>query len=250
MPSKDVVIYGEWKYAIQYFRPSITKTIVNKKEYYSFGDKVSYDIVVTAPETTALRDIYVKETKEGAKFVAGDGYELITDTIVKIPSLAAGSSITLKSEYIASVEDNGEVVNVVEIIGAISDNNYELDRSVKYTATDTFYIDSRLKICNTVTNGKGKSLLQYHIHGDGYDSWLVLEENTCKNVYLTPGEYTIDEVIPQEYELTNVSGVITSNSSSFEVDKGQEYKALFEHKYEKKGFFHIFGRVENIIRNG
>lgn len=249
MPTEDIVIYGEWKYQTTKFSPQITKKVINKKDYYSFGDIVEFEIIVTAPEETDIYDIYVRENNEKAKFVNGENYEVVTNNIVRISSLKAGESITIKSEYKASVEDNGQVINEVEVIGALADNNFEFDKTLGTKATDSFKIDSQLKICNTVEKGKENRNIQYHITGNEYDAWVVLEENECQNLYLIPGEYNILEVIPQEYELTKVSGVINKNNSKFEVGLGQQYKVTFDHNYIQKGFYHSFGSIINIIKN-
>ena len=249
MPTEDIVIYGEWKYQTTKFSPKITKKVIDKKDYYSFGDIVEFEITVTAPAETDIYDVYVKENNEKAKFINGNNYEVVTDTIVRIPELKAGESITIKSEYKASVEDNGQVINEVEIVGALANNNYEFDNTLSTKATDEFKIDSQLKICNTVEKGKGNRNIQYHITGNEYDAWIVLKENECQNLYLIPGEYNILEVTPQEYELTKVSGITDDNDSSFEIGLGQQYKVTFDHNYIQKGFYHSFGSIINIIKN-
>lgn len=248
MPTNDVIIYGEWKNKPNYFRPIISKKIVDKQEYFSFGDIVTYEITVTAPTDVDLTDIYVKENNEKAKFIEGTGYTIMTNSIVKIDSLAAGNSIVLTAQYVASPDDNGTVVNEVEIIGALAGNNYEIDRNVEYKATDTFNIDSSLKVCNIVNGAHDNRTFQYHITGTNYDSWIVLKDDECKTLYLEPGTYNVYEVVPQDYNLISVVGSITDNNTSFNVGLGKEYGILFTNDYDKKGFYHTAGRIENIIR--
>jgi hypothetical protein len=249
MPEEDIIIYGEWKYKTKKFTPTITKEVVNKQEYFSNGDKVKFEITVTAPTETDIFDVYIKENNEKAKFIAGTGYEVITDTIVKIPELKAGESITLTSEYIVTAKDENIVTNEVSIIGALANNNYEFDKNLAKTATDNFKVDAELKICNTVNNGKNKKTIQYHITGTDYESWVVLGENECQNIYLLPGKYNIFEIEPQDYDLIKVTGAIKNNNTSFTAEEGKEYEAIFEHNYNKKGFYHTFGSIINIIEN-
>jgi hypothetical protein len=249
MPEEDIIIYGEWKYKTKKFTPTITKEVVNKQEYFSNGDKVKFEITVTAPTETDIFDVYIKENNEKAKFIAGTGYEVITDTIVKIPELKAGESITLTSEYIVTAKDENIVTNEVSIIGALANNNYEFDKTLAKTATDNFKVDAELKICNTVNNGKNKKTIQYHITGTDYESWVVLGENECQNIYLLPGNYNIFEIEPQDYDLIKVTGAIKNNNTSFTAEEGKEYEAIFEHNYNKKGFYHTFGSIINIIEN-
>ena len=244
MPSNDVVIYGEWKYKSHLFRPTITKNIVKKKEYYSLGEVVTYSIVVSAPANVDLKDIYVKENNENAKFIAGDNYTLVTDNIVVIDSLPAGASIELKAQYTASLDDNGEVVNEAEIIGALSANpNYELDRTIEYKDTDTFKILSTVEICNIVYNDSKNQAFDYHITGDEYNLWLSLKDGECTKLNLKPGDYQVLEVVPQDYNLTNVMGSITKNNATLNVGLGKEYRILFTNQYDEKGFYHSFGEI-------
>ena len=255
MPEKDLIIYGEWKIEPGLFRPTITKEIVNKQEYYSFGDVVTYKITVTAPNNIDIYDIYVQENNEKAIFIeSSDGsYELMADTIVYIDSLKAGESVILEAQYIASIDDNGEVINEVEIVGALANNNYELDTSIEYKDSDVFIIDSQLEVCNIISGDYDNRILQYHITGvttdnEAYDTWIVLGNQECQSIYLEPGEYNILEIVPQDYNLSSVTGSIIENNTSFSTGLGEYHKVTFYNDYEKKGFYHSFGRVVNIIK--
>ena len=244
MPSKDVIIYGEWKYKPNYFRPTISKEIIDKKDYFSFGDIVRYKISVTAPADVDLKDIYVQENNLKAKFIENDKYTVVSDNVVKIDSLQAGETAYVYAEYVVSIEDNGTVVNEAEIIGALAmDSNSEFDRSVEYKASDTFNIDSTLEICNLVYNDSKNQTFDYHITGDEYNLWLSLKDGECTKLNLKPGSYNVLEVVPQDYNLTNVMGSITKNNATLNVGLGKEYRILFTNQYDEKGFYHSFGEI-------
>ena len=255
MPADDVIVYGEWKVQLAPFSPTITKRVVDRKDYFRFGDVVEYEITVKNTADHVITDVFVKENNEKAEFINDPTatndthtYLLETPRIAHIEHMEPGQTVVIYAKYIASPADGGTVKNTVEIVGALADG-HELDTTVEYKASDTFIIDSELNICNTVTDGLNNRTLQYHITGIDYDSWLVLEENTCKKVYLTPGNYNVLEVVPQDYDLDEVFGNITANNTGFKVGLGNIYAITFEHSYNKKGFYHSFGRVVNIIKN-
>ena len=63
----------------------------------------------------------------------------------------------------------------------------------------------------------------------------------------TVGTYKVEQLIPQEYNLTSVSGAISSNGSTFDVVENQTYSINFVNQYDKKRYFHSYGRVINKI---
>ena len=69
----------------------------------------------------------------------------------------------------------------------------------------------------------------------------------AETIYVDPAAYRIREIVPQEYEILNVSGAITSNASVLEVVSGQDYQITYTNSFKKKGFYHSFGRVVNQI---
>ena len=249
MPEEDVVIYGEWALESGTFEPTVTYEVVNEKDYYKPGETIKYKVTVTNTAGYAITDVMVEEKNEKLKFVNGEGYTVETDRIAKIASIGANSSVDLYLEYKVGTSDSGTVRSEVEIIGALASGNYTLNTEKTYKATESISILSKLKVCNTVSEGSNAKVFIFHITSSGYDSWMVLEKNECKTIYVEPGNYKILEVVPQDYELESVYGDLTENNGTLSVENGTNYEVTFNNVYDKKGFFHTFGRMINLITN-
>ncbi len=254
MPEEDVVIYGEWKVQKGLFSPSITKEIINRQDYYRTGDIVNYEIIVKNNASYPIRDIMVKENNEKAYFNSSNDYELVTDRIVKIDSLGANGQIILSASYKVTDNDAGTINNEVEIIGALADDNYELDTSKEYKARDSFKVQSKVKICKEVLNSTKEKDFQFHItDNENEDMWLNIKGGTCQSVYLEPNSYDLLEVVPQEYTLKEVSltdgeNVINiNNGEKINIAEGKNYTITFVNEYKRKGFFHSDGKVVNKV---
>ena len=213
MPEKDITIYGEWKQVSGTFEPTITKEVVNKKDIYQVGETVTFKVKVTNTASFAIHDVIVEEKKENAKFVVKNGYTLLTDHFANIASLASGASIELTATYEIGSSDIGNVENIVEIVGALADNNYELvDKD--YTASANFSVPSRLKVCKVINGEYRDNTFQVKISNSAFETWVTLGANECKTMYINAGTYKVQEIVPQEYSLTSVTGAITSNNSN------------------------------------
>ena len=109
------------------FTPEISKSIPNEKEKgYKKGETVQFKITVHNPETFGINNVVVKEQLDGAKFTAGDGYTVNSDTQVTIATLAAGASIDLNAEYTVTDDSVPSYTNIVEITDAKADNDWDL----------------------------------------------------------------------------------------------------------------------------
>lgn len=147
MPEEDVIIYGEWMKEVGNFSPTITKQIIDKKSSYSNGEKVNFQITVTNTANYALHDVMIEEHTEKSSFLANENYEILNDRFVKIPTIAANSSVTVYAEYTAGEEVAKKVTNEVELTGALAENGYILDTTKEYIATVDFDIANiRLQI--------------------------------------------------------------------------------------------------------
>ncbi len=105
----------------------ISKTIPNEKEKgYKKGETVQFKITVHNPETFGINNVVVEEQLSGAKFTAGDGYTVNSDTQVTIAALAAGASIDLNAEYTVTDDSVPSYTNTVEITDAKADNDWDL----------------------------------------------------------------------------------------------------------------------------
>ena len=245
MPEEDIVIYGEWKELLGKFSPIITKTITSPKAYYQPGDIIDYSIIVENPEDFPLNNIMIQETG-GSYFVAGEGYEVSSNNYAIIPTLAAHSSIVLSSKYQVKNTDRNSVLTESTITGALADNYYEL-RDGNYTSSQSATLKPPLKICNSITGIDSSEKIKFAITSDNKVTDILLGNNECKTIYLTPDTYRVRETIPQEYELITITGAVSNNNTNFAVSEGNEYEINFVNQFKKKGFFHSFGRVINEI---
>ena len=139
MPEEDVVIYGEWGLQSGTFSPTITKEIENPKSSYMYGDTIRFKTTVTNTAAYAIHDVMIQEQLDGAKFVTGTGYAVVSDYLAEIDSMAAGASIVLYSEYTVTENEEKDYTNTVELIGALADDNNFLDTTKEYKATADFH---------------------------------------------------------------------------------------------------------------
>lgn len=147
MPEDNVIVYGEWMLEAGKFTPTIEKTIIDKKDYYKKGDKVSFEVTVNNTADYPIKEVLLQEMLDGATFVAGSGYELLNEQYVKINTIPANGSVVVSCEYIAKDDALKEVTNEVVLKGALADNNNNLDTSKEYSATAKFNVSNiKLKI--------------------------------------------------------------------------------------------------------
>ena len=252
MPEHDVVIYGEWKVQNGEFEPEITKEVVSEKEYYRVGDTVRFKITVTNTESYPIKDVIVKELGDSSLFESGTGYSVLSDHFAKIDRINAYGSVDLYATYIVTSTDTGTITNTVELKGALSDNDYEL-KDKDYTASASFKIQSKLKICKKVSGNYNENVFQFKVVGttNNYETWVVLGNNECETIYVDPSTYKIKEIVPQEYRIKSVSGAISADDSSFVILESNNYEVTYTNEFVKKGFMHSFGRVINkIVQEG
>ena len=245
MPEENVTIYGEWKRVLGIFEPSIEKIVYNNKGYYEPGDTITFKITVTNNDNFALKDIFVKENNDNISFKVGNGYEVVTSNYAKIEGMDANSSVDLYATYIVQEEDKNRIDNEVEIVGALALNGYEL-KDKEYKATASANLKSPIKVCKLISGRDVGNTFQIKISNSNYETWVILVKNECKTIYVTPGVYRINEVIPQEYEIARVDG-IEANNSNLTVVQGNDYEISYTNQFVKKGFLHSSGKVINRI---
>lgn len=152
MPESDVVIYGEWKKVYGIFEPKIDIEIIDKKEKYKPGDKVNYRITIANPEDFDIKEVIVRENNLDMEFLENDNYKKESNNYVMIDSIKSKEKIYLYSNYIIKEDDSGIINNEVEIIGALSNNKFEL-KNKEYKASVDFKIrDKNVKINNNTNN--------------------------------------------------------------------------------------------------
>jgi len=249
MPKENVIVTGEWKVRNGTFKPTITKEIVNPKDYYKLGEVIHFTIQISNPEGYALKDIKVRELSANAKFIEGEGYSILSSNLVNISTLAAGATVTLTAQYKVGKNDTGEITAESRIIGALTEKpNYELDGTSDYKASVTFQVNElkKLKVCNTVNHTEEE--FQYHITSSDttYDAWFTVVGNKCKTLLLEEKEYQLTQTNNQDYEIKSITGLITSNGSNFNLDNPTN-EIQFNNEYKKRGFYHATGKVVNIV---
>ena len=250
MPEEDVVVYGEWQIQTGVFRPTITKTIPDKKDVYVADDVVDFEIVIKNTADYTITEVVVKENTKGAYFVAGDGYTLSSSQIVTIPSMTTGQSVTLKAQYKVGATDSGTLVNEVEIIGALGPTNYSMDPDGDYKARVSFDVNLQgsINVCKQLDGVANDKTFQFKVTGtNNFETYLNITGGSCKKIFVDKGTYSVTEILPQEYTLVSVSGAATSNGGTFEVQSGKNSDITFTNKFVKKGFFHSYGSKDNKI---
>ena len=247
MPEEDITIYGEWMLQAGTFEPLIEKHQRLAKDYYKVGDTIYYYIDVTNTASYAIHDVIIKDDLDGITFTSGyNNYEILSDHYAKIPQILAGRTERVYATYDVKATDTNKVINEAEIVGALADNNYVLKEG-EYKATDTANLASGVTICKNISGPSIPNKFQFHVTGsNNYDTWVVLEEDECKVLYLAPGTYQIMEIVPQEYNISSISG-IASNGGSLTVVQGQSYNVTFTNTFVRKGYYHSFGRIENNV---
>lgn len=248
MPAEDVVIYGEWKAKNGEFSLDITKNVSTTKEYYRSGNIIKYKTTITNSNAFPINNVLVSSDVDN--FIENGNYEVLDNKLVKIPIILANSTVELYSSYVVDGDDTNKITVSSEIIGALADN-YELAEG-QYKASVTSNLQSKIKICCYINGVDDNNVFQYLINGSGntYNSSLVLSRNECKSIYVDPTNYTVQQIVPQEYELISVTGAATNNPAVFNVNQGQNYEVNFTNQFKKKGFFHSFGRIVNRIEQG
>ena len=251
MPESDVVIYGEWRTQNGTFEPTITKEVVGSKSYYRVGDLVRFKITVTNTANFAITEVMLKENVDGSKFVSGQNYRVLSDHIAMIDSIPASGNVEVFATYEVTSSDTGTIQNVAEIIGALASNDYVLLEK-DYTATASFKIQSKIEICKAVSGSYTEGVFQFQIKGttNQYETWVTLENNECRTIYVNPSAYQVKEIVPQEYTIKTVSGAINTNGATLNVLEGQNYKITYTNEFRKKAFYHSSGKIINEIVQG
>ena len=160
MPEEDIIIYGEWGLQSGSFEPLISKSVVDPQPSYTAEDTVTFKVTLCNTANHEIHDVILQEQLAGAKFTTdgatlyaydsanhaptGTGsalsVTLAADSIIRINSIAAESCGVVYSTFDILTVAEEDVTNTVEMIGALADNNYNLDTSHPYVATADFHI--------------------------------------------------------------------------------------------------------------
>ena len=250
MPSKDVVIYGEWAEQAGVFAPTITQEILNPKDRYTKGDVVQFRITVTNTASFSIKDVILENKYP---FMSGDGYTLMNDYYVKISSIPASGSVVVYGQYIVEDDTYQKLENVVEIVGAIADNNYILDTTKNYQAKVEFKTGNFIiKINKIDKNNNSLTGAEFAIYTDKdltnqLATGLVFENLNNNQTY-----YLKELKAPDGYVLSNhVSEISISKEGDVVVD-GEEV-SVHDGSYqidivnEKQNFINSPNTIDSII---
>lgn len=158
MPDEDVVIYGEWMRLGGYFRPTISASITNPKNYYQAGDVVKFNVLITNTANFEITDVMIQQSLEGAKFVIDASYNVMNDSFVKIPSIAASGSQVVVAEYTVKNDIVKDYVDAFELTGALASNYYYLDTTVDYKVSSMFNVANVNLNINLLAKGSDTKL--------------------------------------------------------------------------------------------
>ena len=151
MPEENVIIYGEWGYQNGTFAPTIAKEVVGDQASYIYGDTVQFKITLCNTASYEIHDVILQEHLDGAAFQNGATSSLSNvtlettlpaDSILRINSIPANSCAITYASYVVRTGEQQTITNTVEMIGALADDNNNLDTTRDYTASDTFDVDA------------------------------------------------------------------------------------------------------------
>ena len=250
MPNKNVVIYGEWAQLAGLFSPTITQEIINPKDKYEKGDIVEYQITITNTENFPIKDVMLENKYT---LVPGDGYTLMNDHYVKIPTIPANGSIVVYGQYIVEEDNYQKLENIAEILGAIADNNYTFDTTKDYQARVEFLVGNITIRINKID--KNNNTLQGAQFGLYEDKSLTKEVNkglefndleVDKTYYLkelkAPDGYVLSDHIT-EIKITNNGKIIVDNEELSMTNNSYQIDII----NEKQNFINSPNTIDSII---
>lgn len=220
MPKSDVIIYGEWMVENGVFSPRITRIIDDKKASYRKNEIISSTITIKNTASYPINNVRVEGSTDGSYFVSGDGYEVLSGSMVNVPTIAAGSSVVLKTEYVSTSDLHKKVVSEALITGATASNNYYLDTNKDYKADVEFLIFNPLLKIN-IKDRKNNLLTGYEfgLYSDKETSNLISKGVEFDNLEVGKTYYLRQIIAPSGYaKLNNVFTVTVSKEGKISID--------------------------------
>ena len=233
MPKHDVIVLGRWQEPKHGYNLDIKVKPTTLKQYFKENEEILYEIEVTNTTYFPVEDIVVKEY--GDHFIEKrDNYEVSSPHIATIKHLDPYQSISVYAKYTVTNEEQKTIKNTVELVSAkTSDKRYTVNPK---KASFEISLASKLTICNEGSKKGLNRTFQYQITGvkTKYSSWIRIQNDGCKTIFLSPGEYQIKQVPVQEYRLNKVTGAITKNNKTFTCKHNKDYKITFQNEFRKK----------------
>ena len=247
MPNQDVVVVGRWQQPSKGYDIDLQIETLSNKVYFKENDEILYDISVTNTTKYPLDDVVVKESK-GHEIMDGEGYEKSSPHIATINHIEPYETVVIRTKYIIEKGETRNHTNEVTLVSAkTSVDRYRVnERKVK----SRIAIASKLTICNEGSLVGIDRTFQYQIKGlnNKYESWVLIDNDGCKTIYLNPDEYQVKQIPLQEYKLKKITGAITKNNTSFNLIEDKEYKITFTNEYRKKVFYHSSGKSNSNLK--
>ena len=102
--------------------------------------------------------------------------------------------------------------------------------------------ETGIKLCAVINDGY-ETTLRFSVSSDqGFESDVIVANNTCKTIETTAANYTIREYVPQEYALDSVyGGTVNADNTAFVTTSAGQYTVVYENSYEQKPYLHSFG---------
>jgi len=101
--------------------------------------------------------------------------------------------------------------------------------------------ETGIKLC-AIINGGNEDALRFSVTSDeGFEADVIVSHNTCKNIHTEAANYLVHQYLPQEYELSSVSGVVPADSIEFVAVSGGQYSLVYTNTYTQKPYVHSFG---------
>ena len=202
------------------FSPKITRVIDGKKKSYRENEIISSTIKVKNTASYPISNVRVEESADGSYFVPSTGYEVLSNSMVNIPSIAAGSSVVLKTEYVSTSDLQKKVVSEALITGATASNNYYLDISKDYKADVEFLIFNPLLKIN-IKDRKNNLLTGYEfgLYSDKDTSNLISKGVEFDNLEVGKTYYLRQISAPSGYsKLNKTLTVVVSEDGKISID--------------------------------
>ena len=246
MPNYDLAVYGEWMVRNGTFEPELDSYLKYGDKYYRPGDIVHVRVGVKNTSAYEINDVLIEFLGEGVSFESSYNNSVVGNKLISILSIPANESFYISGYYEVKSSDMGVITLPFELKSAISSNSAALVES-EYKTEVSFKTLSKIKICEETTSNYDENVFQYKVTSSKFDFLLILNSNECKTLLVEPDTYSIIQVTPQEYKLSSVEGDIITNNASLEVEFNETYEVKFTNQFKRKGFYHSFGRVKNLI---
>lgn len=251
MGENDITVTAKFQEINGYFTPQIELISTNDKEYYDIGETDTLNLKITNNENYDIKDLLISINEEinnnNLTYQICDinnncddtTLEYITDNIYKLELLPAKSILKAKENINIKIDKSKSIE--VTILSAIADNDYYFKQEIKQT--HNYYLKNTLKICNN-SNGRDNILnytFQYHITSldKVFDTWLIINANTCSNIYLPNNEYKVEQL--------NTTLFTSNNRVQQVIINDNDNTLTFNNKYTRSRFFSSYGKRINRI---